>query len=718
MTSRRSPFFDRFFHSHCLHSESIRHGAARLLLAGVAACLGALHLGAQPSAGSIVTHTLPIYGGSVIDPAGSVYSFSYGGTGTVTSGAAQTQPGGGTCGFTGPGPGITSGPCTDVYLGKEDATGGLVYGTYLGGPTSEKATALAVDSAGNVYVTGTTGGSFPTTPNAAIAASASSTLFAAKLSADGSRFLYATYLPGSMLSASAIAADAHGNAYVVGMTKDSHAYITKLSADGSTFPYTRVLSGANFEVASAVAVDPAGNLVVAGETGSTDFPVSSSAVQITLAGVENAFVTKLDPAGNVVFSTYLGGAEREISNAVQIDSAGQIYVAGSTTSADFPATTGAFQPAPVVPLWSQGPAGFIAKLSADGSTLEYASYVMSVDGVASLAVNASGEAYLAGIAYAGFPVTASAPQPCHGGEWDVFVAHLGSRGGLLDATYFGGSQNDSPSDLALASDGSVLLTALTGDQGAVVVRIRFGGPGWSAPACLSPDVVNAATLLSDGVAPGEFVTLAGFGIGPENGVVYQPGPLGQAPLALGGVRVLFDGQPAPVIYAQSRQVNALVPFEIGGSTTAVSLEYNGVTFGPFSKPVNFANPGIFRLHPGVSTQAAAFNQDGTVNGPSNPASPGSVVSIYGTGFGPTNPPCATGGLNAPGPVNLALDGVVVGNGALAQYAGGGPTLLCGVVQINLVIPVQAPLGPFLLPIRALMAGHSVTSQVGATIVVK
>src|ERR1035438_1863981 len=87
-----------------------------------------------------------------------------------------------------------------------------------------------------------------------------------------------------------------------------------------------------------------------------------------------------------------------------------------------------------------------------------------------IAADAQGNAYVV--------VTASAPQPCHGGEWDVFVAHLGSRGSLLDATYFGGSQNDSPSGLALASDGSVLLTALTGDQGAVVARIRFGGPGW------------------------------------------------------------------------------------------------------------------------------------------------------------------------------------------------------------------------------------------------
>ena len=79
---------------------------------------------------------------------------------------------------------------------------------------------------------------------------------------------------------------------------------------------------------------------------------------------------------------------------------------------------------------------------------------------------------------------------------------------------------------------------------------------------------------------------------------------------------------------------------------------------------------------------------------------------------------STGGLNAPGPVNLALDGVAVDNGTVVQYAGGAPTLLCGVVQLNLVIPPQAPPGPFLLPIRVLMDGHSVTSQVGASITVK
>jgi len=574
---------------------------------------------------------------------------------------------------------------------------------------------------GDIFVAGRMIPGFPTTPGAAIPASTSSTFFAAKLSADGSRFLYSTYLPDSMSQAWAITADVQGNAYVAGNTKDGHAYIAKLSPDGSAFLYTRLLSGSGGEVASAVAADAAGNLVAAGETSSTDFPVTSSAVQERLAGAQNAFVTKLDTAGNIVYSTYLGGSGTESCNAVQIDSAGKIYVAGLTNSPDFPVTTGTFQPTPVVPMWSQGDeplsqffSGFIAKLSMGASSLDYASYVMSKDGVTSLTVNASGEAYLAGTTLAGFPVTASAPQPCHGGEDDVFVAHLDSRGGLLDATYFGGSQNDAPLGLAVAGDGSVLLAAGIGGD-TVLAQLRFGGPGWIAPACMTLDVVNAATLLGNGVAPGEFVSLTGFGIGPENGAVYQPGPQGQAPLALGGVRVLFDGNPAPVIYAQSRQVNALVPFEIGGSTTAVSLVYNGVTFGPVSMPVHAADPAIFRLHPGASTQAAAINQDGTINGPSNPASPGSVVAIFGTGFGATSPPCATGGLNAAAAVNLALGPVTVNNGAAGvQYAGGAPTLLCGVVQINVSVPMQAPPGPFLLSIRT----GTAVSAIGATITVK
>jgi uncharacterized protein (TIGR03437 family) len=120
------------------------------------------------------------------------------------------------------------------------------------------------------------------------------------------------------------------------------------------------------------------------------------------------------------------------------------------------------------------------------------------------------------------------------------------------------------------------------------------------------------------------------------------------------VQVFFDDQPAPLLYVQSRQVNMVAPFELTGRTsTAVRLVYNGAAFGPFDEPVLFANPTLFRLQPEVSTQAEAVNQDRTINGPDNSASAGSVVPLYGTGFGLTNPSFTTGALNAPGPVNLA-----------------------------------------------------------------
>jgi uncharacterized protein (TIGR03437 family) len=123
------------------------------------------------------------------------------------------------------------------------------------------------------------------------------------------------------------------------------------------------------------------------------------------------------------------------------------------------------------------------------------------------------------------------------------------------------------------------------------------------------------------------------------------------------VQVFFDGQPAPVPCAQSQQINAVSPVELDGQTsTSIVVQYNGVSFGPIVAPVVFAAPDIFRLNPGVSTQAAAVNQDGTVNSAANPAPRGSVVSLYGSGFGLTDPACAKGSLNAAA-VNLApMDG--------------------------------------------------------------
>ena len=662
--------------------------------------------------GSITSIPLPATGPAIFDAAGNLYSF---GSGPVTSGAVQTQPGGGTCwintGFSlRPRPSFGAfHPCSDAYVGKVDPSGDLVWGTYLGGPTADTAAALAVDGAGNVFVTGTTEGSFPTTASAAIPVSQTATAFAAKISADGSRLLYSTYLPDTEAKPAAIAIDPQGNAYIAGTSGSGHAFVLKIDAAGSAFLYNVSLAGSNQDAANAILVDATGNVLVAGSTSSPDFPVSSGALQSALQGTQNLFIAKLDSRHRLVFSTYLGGSGADAPAALQTDSAGSIYVAGSTTSLDFPTTAGSFQPAPLVPLWnSTSPGGFVAAIAADGRALAWSTYVPSLDadtaslGVTQLAVTASGEAYVAGQAGASFPVTASAPQICFGGGWpgDGFVAHLDNRGALLDATYAG--QNGSPINaLSLPGDGSVLAVCW-GSDNVLRSQLRFGGPGWIPPPCLSPRVQNSATLLTDySLVPGELVTLTGFGIGPDTGVAYQPDAQGQIPRQLAGVQVLFDGQPAPVLYAQSRQVNAQAPVELSGKTqTNVTVVYNQATVGSASALVTaFGSAGIFRLQPNVSSEALVLNQDGTINGPSNPAPRGSIVAIWGTGFSMIDPPCATGGLNPPGPVNLTPGLSIyiqdsLGPGAPAEYAGGAPTLPCGVVQINFAVPTYAQPGVY------------------------
>jgi uncharacterized protein (TIGR03437 family) len=217
-------------------------------------------------------------------------------------------------------------------------------------------------------------------------------------------------------------------------------------------------------------------------------------------------------------------------------------------------------------------------------------------------------------------------------------------------------------------------------------------------------VLNAATQSgSGGIAPGELVTLTGFGIGPDIGVVYQPDAQGNVPTQLGGVQVLFDGVSVPILYAQSRQINAIAP--VGSAvngTRQVTVTYNNQQFGPAVAKAIFGSPGIFRLQIGQSAQAVAINQDGTLNGPTNPAARGSVVAVWGTGYGQTNPPCLTGGLNVPDaePLSPGMSALIAQPNLFGvqeqpvQYAGSAPTLVCGIVQINFQIPVDVAPGMF------------------------
>ena len=487
-----------------------------------------------------------------------------------------------------------------------------------------------------------------------------------------------------------------------------HAAVVKVSADGSAIVYAKILAGSGQDSAASVVADASGDALVAGLTSSPDFPVTAAALQTQLAGLQNAFLTRLDPLGNVSFSTYLGGSGKDSAVAVQADAAGNIYLAGATTSLDFPTTAGTVQPGPLVPLWDTKPGGFIAKVAPDGGSLRYATYFAAP---VALSLGAGGDLYVAGGAGPGgpFSVTPSAPLSCiPGGPEQAaadFVAHLDANGALLDATYVN-LDITAPMGFAWTSGNSVVMAA--GGQAAQVV---FGGPGWISAPCMTLSALNAATLDPTPVVPGEFLTFLGFGIGPALGVAGD-----------GGVQVLFDGTPAPVLYAQSGQVNVQAPFELSGQTsTEITLTYGGATFGPVTVPLRFAYPGLFRLQPGVTAQAAVRNQDGSVNGPANPAASGSVVMFWGTGFPATSPACATGGQNTNGPVNLAAGFTVqMQGGGPVLYAGGAPTLACGVVRIDMQVPTGVLSGPRVVtPEVCTNGGNTCTGpQTGSTIYIK
>lgn len=250
------------------------------------------------------------------------------------------------------------------------------------------------------------------------------------------------------------------------------------------------------------------------------------------------------------------------------------------------------------------------------------------------------------------------------------------------------------SALSVGSAGQILL-AWTG-----VSRIKFAGAPYSPAACLSPSVLNSATFLQDrNIVPGELVSLTGLGIGPDTA-------------STANVQVLFDGQPAPVLYAQSRQINTQAPVELTGKAqTTITVVFDNATVGTATATVdNYGAPGIFRLRPGFSADSAVINQDGTINGPQNPALKGSVIAMWGVGFGMITPPCSTGGLNPNAAVNLSLPLLVWFTDpgspptqpyAYPTYAGAAPGLLCGIVQINRVVPDYATSGAYTFTVLSL-----------------
>jgi Beta-propeller repeat len=219
------------------------------------------------------------------------------------------------------------------------------------------------------------------------------------------------------------------------------------SAGAATVVSSAVLGGSALDSANAVAVDAAGNIYVAGETASANFPTVGS--PRGFAGVSDAFVVKLDPTGTVLFySTLIGGSEADSATAIGVDAGGNVWITGETLSDDFPTTPDAVLRTP-----AGASDAFLAKLDPSGAVLLYATRLggEGFDRGNAIAVGTGGEVAVAGrTGSTSFPVTAGAVQPFQrGGDFDAFVSRFDSTGQLTLSTYLGGAENDAAFGVAL-----------------------------------------------------------------------------------------------------------------------------------------------------------------------------------------------------------------------------------------------------------------------------
>ncbi len=208
-------------------------------------------------------------------------------------------------------------------------------------------------------------------------------------------------------------------------------------------------------------------------------------------------------------------------------------------------------------------------------------------------------------------------------------------------------------------------------------------------------IANGASLTNTGLSPGLIFTVFGIGLGPDIGQTLELDTDGNVVSNLSGIQVLVNGNASPLLYVGSGQINAVAPYEIAGSSSAtIQVLNNGVQSATTSSAVVPTAPEIFSLGNG---QGAILNQDGSVNGPANPAARGSVVSIYGTGEGQTNPPGVDGDIaneslaGLPRPV-APFSITIGGQTAQYTYAGTAPQSFAGFFQVNAVIPSSAASG--------------------------
>ncbi len=599
------------------------------------------------------------YGNAIaVDSAGDAYVAGYTNSPDfpVTSGSNFVTP--------------AAGPIIErSFVFKLDPNGQLVYSALLGGSTDSFAQAIAVNGSGEALVSGTSNTSgFPSTPG-----------------------VYSV-------------ADTAGNPYLLELNATGTAIVFSATGIGGT----------------ALTFDSSGNIYMAGTTGSLTYPTTPGTYQASFPVFQtciapcngsfqgpNQYVTKLDPTGSkMIFSTAVSGTGDTINNGLAVDADGNVYLTG-LAGVGYPFTV-------AVPTPPLGPAldelatpslPFLSKLDPAGQKLLFSVPV----GGAGVQVDSSGSAYVGGIVglfdlydmVASIPALASVPAPClapasQGVTKSAYVSQVDATSGNVSGTQFiGGS---SLGIAAVALSGTTLWiagstnsanvpfspNALIGANssplpmpGAYLGAIDFSE---SQPPAGTPQIgciVDAGELQPAGpIAPNQLLTIFGSGLGPAMPATAT----NNSTSTLGGVSVSFGSLQAPLLYVSSNQINLAVPLiSPGGPAGAmVQVTVNSVSSAQLQFPTTYANPTIFAVPGSFQNSsgyqdffAVALNADGSLNSATNPAQPGSVISVF------------VDGLALDPAVPEALPQLSTGNGwSITNVLPAGPF----VIQVNLQVP--------------------------------
>jgi uncharacterized protein (TIGR03437 family) len=476
-----------------------------------------------------------------------------------------------------------------------------------------------------------------------------------------------------------------------------------------------------------MAIDAHGFAYVAGQTFSRTFPVTPLAVQKTYGGDNGLFQGE-----SCCGDAFLLQADL---NVTQVAAAGLIQASG-----DFQfGAPGAFLPVPIA----------VQIADASGNPLSLSGYPVSF--TSNSATMAPVQALTDGSGVAGANVQlsggdATVVAAISAGAYTPYTFHLKAVSGTLpkSVAMVSGDKQTAPAGAVLpallvvglldaggaqlrlagltvqfkATNASVpAVNVVTDADGRASTRVTLGTAAGTAsvqatvgnlpavtatytvvggrPGISTGGVVSAATYQANGVSPGLIVTLFGSGIGPAAIVVNAPGADGKFSTLLAGTQVLFDSVAAPMIYASAGQTSAIVPYGVATkASTQVSVVYQGVASPAQAVAVVPVQLGLFSANANGQGQGAILNQDNSVNSTLNPAKRGSIVVLFGTGEGQTTPPGVDGQTavsvypkpNAPVTVKI---GGIEGN---VLYYGAAPTLVAGVIQINVKIPTGIPDG--------------------------